>query len=306
MFYWISLTLIGLIFLTVFSAVVFPRLILKIYSAFIVVKDREISRFTLSDGVSVLFEPNSTDRRFFDRYQICQFIGRRYKCFFGELAQNLSSVEYSVIAYHRRNTVKRVYRVKEQNCQKFSRTTCLPEETDYVSVIVHKANGNRIYHEHTFNPIGYLWLALFGFAIASVLDALFWIVLRFVSYLQGHGVQDVLSLKEWGIILPATMLGMAGLCVTVMAIINLFLNRRTEKNSRLKNGKAKGFIGKLVSPFCMWFGRFCQICRKCCDILRNFFLRLLWSKPVLKIKHVLLQVFYKTKFCFRRLFRKAR
>ena len=221
MFFWIALTVIGIAFLSVFSALVFPRLFFKVYVSFLSSKDRGLAKFNLSDGVAILYEPDASVRKYISRYQLYQLNEESGKFFVGEFAQKLSSVQYSVVAYNRRDRVLRAYRVREKNCTQYTKTLTLPEETDYISLVIHSVSGKRIPRAFSFRWTGYLWLALSGISFGAVFDAIFWLVIRIVSHFEGRGVVEILPLRNWAVLLPISTLGLAACCMAAVGLVSL-------------------------------------------------------------------------------------
>lgn len=310
--FWIILTSIGLILLSLFAVVVLSKLVLKVYAAFVEVNGRDIAKYDFSDGAAMRYEPGFAVKKFIGQYLIYRLNGKSHQWFIGEFAQKLSSIEYSIVAYGRRKNALRVYHVKEKNCEHFTRATLLPGETSFISLIVNRVNGKRIPRERSFRPNGYVWLGLLGLNVAAVLVTLLWLVVRLVASLEGSNAYDILSADAWGAILWATFIVFTALPVMVTALLQWIQKRRDESGRRSSDRFAKiwtpiqGFFGKLVGKVYKCLQVIGRAIVKCSYKVRNFFWRVFWAIPILKLKYCIRQMSYKTKLIFRKLSKKAK
>ena len=128
--FWIVWLLIGLLLAALFSAIVLPRLLLEMKASLHPIADRGIGKFNLKNGISVLYEPSRSERKYLRCYQLFRR-GDRSVSFMGCWNRAVFTARYTLLCFNSLGRPIAFYRVCESfiDGRYYTRTVTLPPLT---------------------------------------------------------------------------------------------------------------------------------------------------------------------------------
>ena len=180
--FWILWFIVGLTLVGVFACTFLPYLLLKADAATYKVRDRALGRYNLKDGVTFLYEPSPSAVQYIGKYQVYET--NEGKFFVGEWAQKLSSANFDLFVYDAKNSIKTILNVQDKKIEGTqTRVVPLPDETDYVSVRVNRADNEVVRSERRLTARYVVMTLLFALFTALVVDVLIWLIATFIMQL---------------------------------------------------------------------------------------------------------------------------
>lgn len=277
------------------------RLYYRVYAAAHPVRERGIGRFHLQNGIAVLYEPDRQVRKYIKQFQIYENRESNSKVFVGEWAGTAEEqVEYSLIAYGSRNEILGTCHVRETSgLDRFTGETVLPEDTDYVSVVLHRVNKQKIPVERRINAAVLAWTLVFSVSVALVSDLVAWVAGCFYSLILSRFLPGTLWIAsdDW----VRLLLVIAG-CVTVFCFVSVLVSLvggRLCTYTRKRFG-AGSFVKGQMQRFANAFRRIGDWLRKCGCVLWNLLQSVVRSTPVCVARQMMRSVWFAVKYVIKR------
>lgn len=207
-------------------AFLLPELFLKNKYKVNYPQDRGIARYRLGEkGRGVAYLPNGTVRKYIQQYVIA-YDGneKNLKCM---LESPLDYIEYDLVLFNNENKVFNVLNVRDVlNGAEYTRTVELPLETAYVSIVIIRADNERL-SNHVKLKIS--WLGVMASMLISFILSIvtaFAIRLSLVNYFGGVFTQSFLGevgghIGTFVLAVVVSIMGIA-FATVVMAIKNMF------------------------------------------------------------------------------------
>lgn len=296
MILWCGWFVAGVWLVLILSVKLLPKIFFLVFSASYQIKDRGIGIFNRNDGVAIMYEPSHKARPFINCYLLFKNDSTHCCFFVGEWTRIFSYVNYSIVAYDCRGMILEVYRISEKpNGRRFTCEKMLPERTDYVSVILHRADDKKIFCERKVNfTLTFASIFLFSVIFTGFLVLLTWISYCFLSYCIEYFSLSF-SLPELFLVLINS-----AICVFILSLVALtlyVLSGRTQNTSSHRRQKRallhlsiREIAGKTFRPiFTKLRNLINYVCYYIFKILygiRNFICELVWLKPVVAVRHI--------------------
>lgn len=226
MIFWIVWLVVGFGAVVVCTALLLPRIMLKMHAATIPSRDRSVGRVANEHGTVMLFEPAPSVRQYIRSYRIAKDGVGLYFC--GEWSRLIAFVKYELVVYNASNNIINILRVKEKfNDGAVTQVTRLPKDTDYVSLRILCVDDTPIRKERTrFNVRYALWLALLCAAVAFLTDLLLWLgVTAYLRFLDFFTASIAFPMDSWIKLLGFTALG-AVVFTAAVALARFFRMRK--------------------------------------------------------------------------------
>lgn len=153
------------------SAFVLPRLLF--YTKYDVSgsADRGIKKVDEDDG-SVVFEPSPEAKQFISGYALS--VRDEKRVLVCKLCKKLAYLDYDVIVFDKDDKVLRVFNVKEDVADKeYTRVVELPDATEYVSLMINEADGQKFAHKVVKNVSAGRILAFIACTAVLIVAAVF-------------------------------------------------------------------------------------------------------------------------------------
>ena len=217
MIYWIIWAVVGLLFFSLYAVKILPGLFRIAVGFADKTRDRGLATLNLSEGISVLYEPDASSAPYIRRYQIYRIKSSGYTpVFLGEWGRRPKSIEYEVSAYDRHQFLLARKRVCKNPAQtRYTEALTLPSETAYVSLCVRRADGEAIHRPKTKDRRFWRFLALFAAAAAFALAGFIFVILSFLL--------RALSYFGDGPLLPAPALWLVFLLLPALILFGVIL-----------------------------------------------------------------------------------
>ena len=262
--FWIVWLLIGLLLAALFSAIVLPRLLLEMKASLHPIADRGIGKFNLKNGISVLYEPSRSERKYLRCYQLFRR-GDRSVSFMGCWNRAVFTARYTLLCFNSLGRPIAFYRVCESfiDGRYYTRTVTLPHATAFVSLSLERIDGKKLKRAFSPSPFYLIWLTLFLVSLAGLIGCLFFLAVHF-----SEGAFQTASALPIGSILTALSFGIVFLPLAVVGarMLILLIKDRPPFQSDLCAKpvfrRAKEKMQDLISPVRAMFGGAYDLCRK--------------------------------------------
>ncbi len=260
--------------IVIYAALVLVRLVRFLRAAVCPVRDRGMATCNLENGVSVLYVPSVAAQRFLRQYQLIAYETCAEKKFLGEWACHVGQAEYSLIVYDRYGVCIDVIRVRERaDGKRMTAVTDLPPRTDFVSVRLHRVDGERV-REPVRVGAFFLWFSILLVGIAVGVAALLFLVMAIIYASQGNIPFGTMA-GYLGIV-AALIVGVPLLAAAAwFAVLKL---RKRMTRSRVRSDRA--WISECMAFLRAGYGRARYFLTRVGCAVGNAFRSLWWSAPV--------------------------
>jgi len=170
--YYLILTLSFIIFCFVVIALL-PKALFSITYKEVVPSGTGIKKIETSEGVSVLFKMNENYNEYISQYLISSEADQNF--LICKLNKKVYFLDYDIVVYNQRRKMIKVFNVVDQiNKNGFTEKVKLPLYTEYIAIIINKANETKLKNKYRLKvklPRVLLFsfvetILLFGLAIA--------------------------------------------------------------------------------------------------------------------------------------------
>ena len=201
----LAVLVVSVIVFFVLMTLVLPKALLKVSYNVDKPKDRGVKKCLFADKHCMIYSSTKENKQFIKQYALVQEKG--HKTLTCKLSSGVEYLDYDIVMFNRYNKVFKVMNVKEDIiAQGLTRTTVLPDETSYISIVIRKVNqtnlkrpavmymkGKRIVG---FSLLAMLFTAIEGFVVRACCSYAFGGVFResFISSMNGMVAIVLLSI----------------------------------------------------------------------------------------------------------------
>lgn len=226
MVFWIVWFIMGVAAILLFTALVIPRVMLKVRAATLPLRDKAVGRLTDAQGDVLCYAPADSVRPYISRYFIARDGEGMY--FRGEWARLSAYAAYELTVFNAAGKILDIYRVTEKfNSGRETHITRLPEGTDYVALRLLCVDDTPIPAEPQPLRRSYaVWLAVLCLCLSVAADLLLWFSLTFAfNCLDNFTMTYHLPVATWAVMLVSAALAVTAV-TCAFSLGGFFLRRR--------------------------------------------------------------------------------
>lgn len=214
---WIAALIAILAVYAVLAIFVLPKLLFSSRYNIAAAVGRGMRKCERGDEKSIVYEPMPLVKKYISAYALSYRKGKRVLVC--KLSRKLSYIDYDVVVFGSDDKVKSVFNVKDKvKGRDYTRVVTLPDETDYVSVLINEADDEYYVHNIVKNVSAWrvLLFILAGAAITAL--ALRGVQTCLAYMFGGLYAEGFLMFRESNI----AMLVILGIAVVFQTLVTLF------------------------------------------------------------------------------------